>query len=341
MTRQITSAGTAVARESARRSNGEFGTQPLAEADLDSIDLDTSGSTLTDFDWDDHEALNELVDTTYMAARQATRRTGSADRGYSVDDVAQDAFVAILERRAKGKGVDNVHAYVNRAASNAAAKAGRSVRSEDFAAYRTYQTRSQQMSGALGRPLTSGEEQALATQIRDDWHDQRHKPSVDFVQNVRGRERLTDDIVETSMLNGGIAPLHHTDGPTNEVAPGSWLDRGLDAVEGDERNLREARKMLWNAMAERSGAPIIDEAHLGHRAVTHARKSIATDADMEALLDRYDEGRLDADSTKALFAPWGETSPAEREQVAQVLRGAPAYAYGIWDSALRAATKSR
>ena len=143
------------------------------------------------------------------------------------------------------------------------------------------------------------------------------------------------------MRSGQYTPVHHVDGPVNDVAPGSWLDRGLDHIEGDERNLREARKVLWNAMAERSGAPIIERPHLGHRAVTQARKTITADSDVVAMVDSWHDGALGAEQEKALFAPWGDIDEAKRADVARILSATPDYAYGIWDSAMRAATPTR
>ncbi|KQP62878.1 sigma factor [Nocardioides sp. Leaf285] len=330
MSRQTISSSAATARENARHATGEFGVQPRAEAD---------GVALLDYDWSDVDANARMFEVAQKAARRVVRSTGSADRGYSADDVAQDALVAVLERRARGGRVDNVHAYINTSASNLAARAGRaSVRAEDFAAYRALAGRIAEKQ-SQGQEPTTEEIREMAHDIRENWHDARHRPSPEFVQNVRGWEvadsdRVLDD--HSYFDRASLGGVSH-----NDVAPGSWLDRALDGVEGEERNLREARKMLWNAVAERQGAPLIETPHLGHRNVTAARRSITPDTDVQALVARWEDETLDVETENALFAPWPGEDIRDRAAVANLLSANPDYSYGMWDSALRAATKPR
>lgn len=271
-----------------------------------------------------------LLATAHQAASRAARQVGSTDRGYSVEDVAQDALVALLARQARGVVVANPHAYVTTAARSAAVQAGRRIRSEDLRAYRLLRARSAALAQQRGRPLTVREEGALAAEIRSTWPDPRRRPRVDFVLVVRARE------VPVASFSEPVAPV---EGRTPEW--GSWLDRALDFTEGQAPDLRSARRLAWNAIAESRSAPLIRGPHLPQRRVTAARILFPRGAGAVEAAQKWRHGALPGPESRVLFSPWRGATPDDRQRVVDVLLSLRTVADGLWASARLAATPVR
>lgn len=310
---------------------------------IDEIDLDNPAKPST-VDWDDPDQINNILKTSRQVARKWGTRRGALDNGMDVDDIAQEAILAVMTLRAKGKdaGINDVYGYVNRAAANVASRAGRRVRAEDMQAYSIYRDRLAELNKIAGRELTTPEKDLVAQQIRDNWPEDKknHRPSPDFRNNVQGWEKVrsaavTDDIFDMTVSMSGTAQSD------NYVEPGSHLDVALAHLdEGSAGTKRTAKKVLWNALAENApGSPVIIP-HLGHRAVANANRRIGDEATFEATLDAWEDG-VDNDATQALMSPWGDMDIRDQASAVELLRSRPAYAYDVWKTAVTAAARPR
>lgn len=300
-----------------RRANGQFGERPRGEENpVDTLDVD--------------DAV-EAMEASMKAAYRAHERTGAGRRGLDVEDVAQEALLAYYTTKAKGKEIDNVRAYLSTSARNVAIRAGRNLRSDDISAYNVFKSRRADLEQTLDRSLTANEERDLASDIYANWADKKHKPNVDFLERVRGVETTVDEI-QWQGIDAQV--IDHA--PDNYIEPGSWMDRGFDYLEGDNRDLRAARAMAWNAIAERMGAPLV-EPRLGHKRVTAAKAFVRDNGPVEALLDRWEDGDLDERDEALLFSPWGDASDDEKDAVVECLRDT-GRCEQMWEAALLAAS---
>lgn len=312
--------------EQHRRSNGQFGEQARAEEDPSGV------LSLDDWDYEDYEQSQAILRQGMSIAGAAHRRTNAADRGVDVDDVAQEAFLALHQRKVKGAEVNNIMAYLTLGARSAAVRAGRQVNSTDITAYKRFVALRREREDALGRSLSQNEEQALVKEFLADWTDTRHRPNEDFVSRVRGAEKtISDEHWQVLAGEQGEQPI------VNDVQPGSWLDRSLDHVEGEQRDLRAAKDSAWNALAERAGAPVIAAGHLGHRKVTAARALAKGDESIESLLERWEDGDLDPETERVLFSPWENQPDADRAAIKACLNKVPGYTDDLWQAALTSA----
>lgn len=345
-TKTARTSGAHAARQAARSNDGRYAEMSLAEQ---SATLDDQGSgdgvvfvpdlsavrSIEDCDWSDPEEWRAITQKAQRSARLWNSRSGIDDGATDADDIAQTALLGFLERQHAGQRVDNVYAYVHSAARNAAATAmRRGCRHEDIRAFVLYKDKVTGLEQALGRPLTPGEKDQVATDIRDGWHDPRHLPSPRFRENVNASRHLSIDTQD----HGGQIGAHHSTSPDvtgpGDVAPGSTLDKALDAVEGHGGTVWDARRMVYNALAEGAGAPLLSGPHLSHRRVTNARRALNANTDMAEVLRDAEDG-VDDERTQALFAPWPQTTPQERRSLVSLLGRDTDYAYDLWDSAVR------
>lgn len=332
---------------------GQFTTSQRAEAGIaldDPADLDgLADAFLAAADSDDaaeRAAVEEAISNAYDSARHWEARKGVRERSrgvVEVDDIAQEALLAVLERQANGGTVHDVKGYMHTSAWGIANQAGNTaVRQENRKALKLFNTEVDRRVAALGRPLTSVEQDQIAADIRENWHDPRRKPSVDF-RRYAGQMEVSMDAQESADAAGYLTPASTLGRPGEdnpfEVRPGSALDRALDAVEGHAGDRRDARRMLWNALAENSdGAPMVDAGTLSQRKVTAARAVMKSHrGGVAGAIRDYENGRTNQ-AVDALFAPWGENvSPSQKAAVVAQMNRFRERAEDLWDSALKLA----
>lgn len=200
MTNPMISAAAATARESSRAADGKFGAQPLAEADLD---LDATGAAQSQPA--DGEIVFRQLDGQVFAPEVVLKHAQDAARKYyemygvhsktgtqlaSTEDLASESVAAVAKmirswESGKGQGVKDMVATLRSCAANHAVRATAIVwRPVDRAAYIKYDEQLRLTESTLQRPTTQKEKDALAEKIRDEWHDQRHKPSKEFRQAI-------------------------------------------------------------------------------------------------------------------------------------------------------------
>jgi hypothetical protein len=259
MTNQMISAAAAAARETSRATDGKFGTQPLAEADLD---LDATSGV-------DQPADGEIVfqqrDGKIFSGEEVLKHAQDAARKYyemysvhsktgtqlaDKDDLASESVAAIAKmirswEPGKGSGVDDVVAALRYCAANHAVRATAIVwRPVDRAAYIEYDEQLRLTESALQRPTTQREKDALAGQIRDEWHGVRHKLSKEFRQAItvdRSLDRpMTADTDGPTMGDSKIDCGQAARSVTSKGSTGSPVSR---------RSATAASPLLWKPVA--------------------------------------------------------------------------------------------
>ncbi|GAB2733298.1 hypothetical protein GCM10027273_10070 [Nocardioides pakistanensis] len=321
---------------------GQFAASVHAEADVALVAPDTVayGDVYED-EAADHERFAALLDMAEHSARHWAERKGTRDRSggaIDTDDVAQDAVLAYLEAQANGHEIKSPQGYIHRAASNIAASAGSRVRAEDRKALVLFRDEVSRQEAAKGRQLSGREKDAIAQTIRDTWPDERHQPSKNF-RRFAGQMEISMDAYETDEARDYVLP--HTDLNAglgvNDVRPESSLDKALDAVEGHNGDLRDARRLLWNALAEINDAPTVRPGTLSQRKVTALRAEMSAYPGGVATAARNWADGIDDQGTHALFAPWGEPNDRDRADIVALLGKHPDAAEAMWDSALKLA----
>lgn len=207
MTNPMISAAAATARENFRATDGKFGAQPLAEADLDLHATTGAGQSQPA----DGEIVFRQRDGKVFAPEVVLKHAQDAARKYyemygvhsktgtqlaSTEDLASESVAAVAKmirswESGKGQGVTDMVATLRSCAANHAVRATAIVwRPVDRAAYIKYDEQLRLTESTLQRPTTQKEKDALAEKIRDEWHDQRHKPSKEFRQAITGDRSL-------------------------------------------------------------------------------------------------------------------------------------------------------
>lgn len=324
----------------------------LGDFDLEAITdrveaiLDQRAADAVDQAWDpgayaarqEEEALRRVVTEAYASARRLNGRRGATDRSngvIDVDDLAQEGPEAVIRAQSNGQTIVDPVRYAHKAIWAAAGRAGGELRSEDRRALKMLAERESEMVAVLGRPLNQREREAIAQDIYDNWHDPRHLPSRDFATNANARQASLDEMLVGGLDVTGSHGVGSMEDDQMYVAPGSYMDKALDAVEGIEGDTRDARRMMWNALAEISGGPLVEAGSLSQRKITEARALMKNaPGGVHGALDKWEQGHSDA-QTEAFFAPWGTQDPDVRDAVVAQMRRFNDRAEDMWVSALR------
>jgi len=339
------------------RTGGQYITQARAEADValvDPADAPHRDSELvgpgeiTDLEAD------RLAVQALMAARHHAHIKGL--RFSDPRDIAQSTVVTILEARRNSPQNVVTPSYVHRIASGHVAIAIRgNLRVEDRKAKAIYDVKVREEEDRLGRRTSGTERRAIAETIREQWPDQRHKPSKRFVELAEIRVRSLDapegghDSTTTlgDMVASQVASTDH-----DAIDPGSRAGQVLALAEGEQyvedsdgahiektgRRRAAARDMLWSAFEEMSGVPPVKAGTVTGNGDSVRAELAAAGGVAQACAD-WNRG-LDTPATDALFTPFGPLSADQRDDVVDLLSGQRAYAEDMWDSAVRAAVKA-
>ena len=251
--------------------------------------------------------------------------------GVDVTEVVGEAAVRFYERRASlGARVQrNDAAYVRTLTRNIAIQALGADRSYVRQAWRSYQARCDAAMQRLGRELTSVEEDEIAASViaaqeprrraPGDFHRKRQISSLDATP-----ERAFDRAAPASSAAGELGAL------------GAKVEQL--AASGDRV---EVRHLAWDALAELSGAPRVEEGSVTERDAAASRRIVAAAGGAAALAGSHVAGTASPEHAAALFAPFGHLDDDAKAQVADVLCRHRRMADQLWDLALRAATKKR
>lgn len=336
------------------RTGGQFATDARAEADVDLLDpqdrAETSHPELVDM------PPEQLAVQALMAARHHARTRGL--RFSDPNDIAQSTVVTILEARRRNPDQVVTPAYVHRIASgHVAIQLRGNLRVEDRKAKAIYDVKVKELEAAQGRKTTSAERRAIATEIRDTWPDQRHKPTERFVELAEMRVLSLDapsgEDGDRTLGDGVADNIRHVHDEADAIDPGSVAGQVLAYAEGQHYERDEdgnasiveatkkkalAKDRLWEAFAETSGVPPVQPSSMNASARREAATTMTAGGGVLAACRAWDHGEETA-AVKALFAPFGRISMTERDEITELLGRHRAYADDLWEAACRAAGK--
>jgi hypothetical protein len=263
-----------------------------------------------------------------------------------VDDIAQETIARVLEHVKKGNNVTDFRQLVSSTAANVTVRSTENqFRAEDRKAYRIfdgYRTTAQQK---LNRNLTQVEEDVLAQKVLDEWDKPRHRPSKDF-RTPRTIDASLDKSYMSEENDGGRtlgSSLVAPERSGNYIEPDSFMDRAHTALETTGAAYKaEAKRLAWNAIAERADAPLAQQASLSQRQVTKHRGAMDAYAKVgDKLRDPVvaackDWSKGDEnEATEAMFAPFGNLNIDDQEKVVEMFeRFGEGRAQTMWESAV-------
>ncbi|XBH22986.1 hypothetical protein V5R04_07185 [Jonesiaceae bacterium BS-20] len=258
------------------------------------------------------------------------------------EDIAQDTIAQVLEARRKDPTRVITTAYVHQIAYGFVAHRTRgNLSAADRKAIGIYQSRIDAQELTMDRPMTSKERDLVAADIRAGWHDQRRKPSLDFVARAaRGRTLSLDAPVGTdesapSLLDYATQGYVYKDEDALAVEPDSITAKAI-ALAGD-RQKAEAKDQLWEAMRE--GSPELPEPLVGTMArregLVHQRAM--KEVGVRAAVNDWNTGNDDSAAAVALFAPFGDIGPDEKDEVAALFTRNESYADQLYDIVVKKA----
>ena len=279
---------------------------------------------------------------TLARVRQSARREAGRF-SLDADDVAGEALMKIYAARGRSPAgtasIRNPSAYVAKVVHNsaltmlAARRAGAVLSGQETKAYCEYGLTCAQLEQRMSRHLTAGEEDAVAEQL---WRQYNR--------------RITRDFHRRQAPLAGLVPEDKADSyayhERRSFAAGSLADRAERVADNDARQhniaaLHEARALVWDALAEGSGAPPVARASLDRRVVTELRKRVDRAGGPGRIAAAYEAGITDEDAVCAFFAPFGELDEDGRRGVVDLVRKYPNYSDELWDAAATAATVPR
>jgi hypothetical protein len=246
----------------------------------------------------------------------------------------------------KGNHVTDFRQLVSSTAANVTVRSTENqFRAEDRKAYRIfdgYRTAAQQK---LNRNLTQVEEDALAQKVLDEWDKPRHRPSKDF-RTPRTIDASLDKNYMGEESNGTRtlgATLVAPERSGHYIEPDSFMDRAHTALETTGAAYKaEAKRLAWNAFAERADTPLSQQASLSQRQVTKHRgamEAYAKDGDklrdpVIAACEDWSKGH-ENEATEAMFAPFGNLSIGDQEKVVELFEMfGKGRAQTMWESAV-------
>lgn len=282
----------------------------------------------------------KFVEMAHRSAAHHARHHNQAEKSNFNDwkDIAQEAMLQVMRRVDEDKPITDFGQLVNSVAWNVTVRAtANKFRAEDRKAYRNLEVKRNAFVAEHARSWTQKEDDAMAQEVLDEWHDDRHKPSKDF------RTPFTVDrsLDATFGDEGGIestlgATLVAPESSGHYIAPDSYMDQAFTALEQTGAAHKAAAKRLaWNAIAERAEIPLALAGTVSQRQVTN----------MRAVMDKHNGGVLgackdwsddrDNEATAALFAPFGDLDVHGQDKVVSLFEQLGAEkANDMWANAL-------
>lgn len=344
---------------------GQFAASSREVSNLDELDM--AQDVLTD-----EPGLSdaELLRVAQEASRAHVRRFGG-----SVDDVTQEVMVNYLTARRRALanggvtpgaqsggrpfpteagGQRNYLWTVSRFASTAHMfqhPLHSSTRSAMAKLVPAVSKREQELS----RHLTMSEIDALADQIRASTPESS-RPAKDFHRYTKMGNFVgarLGDLGKVAFEGDAYAIGQPVDAEPldDDFAPGSLADRveAMATMKGRSMDAgraaqRDARRRVWDAIADIHGAPAAKPEHLAPARSTKLRSQAADMGGASRLVTQWESGKETTESDAVLFAPFGGSdnlSADQKQLVVDVLARHPAHADRLWDAALSAATRTR
>lgn len=286
-------------------------------------------------------AASDILAGASRSVRGILARRGRQGWQDEADDRVSEVAEACL--RAQRKGTDIGPGYVH-AVAKSVCNPNRDVASSDRKAMKMVRALEAQITQSTGAPVTEAEFQELAQYVLATWEPGVRKPSRHFWRETTVHAVDMGDQATEVRLASHIATFD----VESEAEAGSdkvfELQERVEQARGMGRGATyEARRDLWNTMANAYGAPEVVPGISKNR-VTAARTVMgAKDGDMgvgvRKAIATHNLGEND-EYTQALFAPFGPLDPHERDAVVEVFTKHPEYASDMWSQALASASNT-
>jgi len=270
----------------------------------------------------------ELIDAAMTAARRKAYQHGLP--ATMVEAIAQSTITTALKTRRNTPSTVLTVRYIERVTHNHASLTARGAATpQNYKARGLLRTKVAETEQELGRHLSPVERDRLAGEIRDGWHDQRHRPSQDFARSVRPVQ------VDIDTLGREEEP---------EVAPMEFYDDAATAAVSQLAQVSDgraaARKHVWDTLAAFNDTPPVAHGSItGDRATAH-RRALTSRGGVLAAVSVWESGE-DDEATSALFAPFAGIDEHGKDQVCLLLRRHPHLAADLHAAAMTSATRER
>jgi hypothetical protein len=281
----------------------------------------------------DAKATTPLTDSEAIAvsmyAARAFARNGNTP-WQDLEDIAQNSLMSVLVS-VKNERASHVtpgllaNAARQQYARSINAKLGK--RHEDARAAAKLKIDVSTIEQAEGRHLTAQEIDVLAKEIRDTWPNPRHRP----IEGFQHQAQIFSSEEITGLEDLPADQFGHIEDST---AAGILAEQVEDGVV----SAAAARGLLWNAMTENWDVPPVKR-ELSAADAKRAREILNFNGGFHSVLAGYLANGSATPEVRALFAPFGRISVAERTQIANVFAARPATAEKIWVAALGFAVK--
>lgn len=271
-----------------------------------------------------HEGLSDsdIFEQSIKISGQFARRYKFTSE--EAEDLAQDTMASVLLTRKRNPDRDvSVRLISTAARALASRQIDGATRHEDSSALVKLKQRQAQEEQQLGRHLTKREVDALATDIRQNWHDPRHRPTVGFQYEVR--------VESTETVFGGkdFTDTHPSLDPIQQAGNDATHEL-VDMVEDESLTKAQARLHAWNTLFGEQ----VPNAKPAQYTQSMARRYVAAVPDAVDVATRYIEGTATPEETAALFAPFGELGTPGRFSVADTIASRAKHGHRLWRSAL-------
>lgn len=259
-----------------------------------------------------------------------TSHTPTPSTPAMLDDLTQEvclAYVSAMQRSATP--ISNSQGYIHRIARNAV-HSGQGVvssrtaynRSEVRSAYTTLLDRTSAMEQQLGRSLSNTEIDAIAEEVRMD-QPPRRRAFRGFHHAMRTTSApIPEDLAATD-----------TEAVHAEFGKGTAGYRA--EILAERGNIKDARDLLWDALAEQSGAPGLVAGGITDAQFRSARRRLINAGGVAKALKAFQSG----EAVDSLFVPFAVTSDTDREKIVDTLTQHGQLCDDIWRAAAGAAVK--
>lgn len=280
----------------------------------------------------------ELHEQVQRASEHFVRFYSQKRKSNHIDaqDIAQATLAEVLKIIESGRPVVNLQKLAAAVAANITVRSTENggFRAENRRAYVQWTKKCEELQLELGRGLTQAEEDSVADYILETWHDPRHKPTKDF---------RTPRTVDTSIFDlGPSAPgidwaetIAEKADVDRYIEPDSYMDKAFSELDSTgSAHKAAARRLMFNALAERTGVPLALEGSLSQRQVTKHRTNMGSEPGSvnQAIEDWGNDKETPA--VEALFAPFGDLTVSQQNDVVNFLDNHSDIADDMWASAI-------
>jgi hypothetical protein len=260
----------------------------------------------------------EILEQSIRLAGIASRRAGLSKE--DAEDIAQETVYSVLMTKSRN-GNAPVGGGLIRVASRAlvSRQVDTHKRHEDSRAFARWKSQVGARSQEFGRALTNKELDKIAMEIREDWENPRHRPSVGFQHETKVISLNSHDLHLSKALKE----------PVPTIAPGNQSAHYVaDLIEDKKVNVADVRTRVWNLISDDIGvSPAIAGSITDQHKEQLKRVKNAVD-----VARAYEHG-YSTPTVDALFLPFGELSSNQKHAIAKAIIDRPSVGHQLWSAA--------